>query len=241
MKAFIVKVLEFVAVIVGLVIGGFAAKNIGLESILRRKEKPVTLAMAEEGLVEDSIGMLAGDDIPRIETSQDWEDTWWDISCITVEPTEVVSTGIAVRHPWISPYFSSRRSGRRKRAEVSYAVLDVFNEYGEYYLLQLPDKSYIMAQIPIEYVWKLKLGQEVTLPIGKKHAANSQVLSRIRDLCEKYDVNTKEGIFYCINDQWNEEHSMLLLFARFGIAFVIMLIIGTILITIIHKVLRVKE
>lgn len=241
MKAFVVKVFEFIAVIVGLMIGGFAAKNIGLESILRGKEKPVSLAQAEEGLAEDSVGMLAGADIPRIENAQEWEDTWWDISCITLEPTDIVSTGIAARHTWVSPYWNSRKRGRRKRPEVYYAVCDVFNEYGEYVLLQLPDQSYIMAQIPVEYIWKIKLGQEVTLPIGIKHAANSQVLSRIRDLCKEYQVNTDEGIFYCFNDQWNEEHNMILLSIRFIIMFVIMFLFSTIFITILHKVFRMKE
>lgn len=241
MKAFIVKALEFIAVIIGLIVGGFFAKNIGLESILRGKEEAVTLTVAEESLMDDIIGLPAGDDIPRIETAQIWSDTWWDISCITVEPTNIIPTGIAVRHPWISSYRTSRRTGRRKRPDVTYAVLDPFDEYGEYYLLQLPDQSYILAQIPIDYVWKIKLGQKVTLPIGKKHAINNQVVNRIRALCEEYQVDMEEGIFYCINDQWNEEHHTLLLLIRFGIAFVTMLLVGTILITIVHKILKVKE
>lgn len=241
MKAYIVKALEFLAVIIGLLIGGFAAKNIGFESILRRKEEPVTLAKAEEGLVDDSIGMPAGDDIPRIENAQIWEDTWWDISCITIEPIGIIPTGVGVRHPWVSAYQNSRKRGNRKRPDISYMILDVFDEYGEYYLLQLPDKSYILAQIPIDYVWKIKLGQDITLPIGKKHAANNQILSRISELCDQYHVDTTEGVFYCINDEWNEKHSMMLGFARFGIGFVIMLVFGTIFITIIHKVFRVKD
>ncbi len=241
MKAFFVKVLEFVAVIIGLIAGGFLSKNIGLESILNKEKKTVTLAITEEHLIDDIIGMPAGNDIPRIENSQTWTDTWWDVSCVTVEPTKIISTGIAVRHPWVPAYRRSRRGGNRKRADVTYAVFDAFDEYSEYYLLQLPDKSYILAQIPVDYVWKIKLGQKVTLPIGKKHAANSQAVNRIRDLCEKYNVDTEEGVFYCINDQWNEEHRILSQFIRLGIAFITMLVVGTIIITIVHKIFRVKD
>lgn len=241
MKAFIVKILEFAAVIIGLIAGVFLSKNFGLESIIRGKEQAVTLAMTEEALIDDLIGMPAGSDIPRIETAQNWSDTWWDISCITVEPTQIISTGIAVRHPWVSPYRRSRRTGTRKRAEVTYAVLDAFDEYAEYYLLQLPDHSYILAQMPIDYVWKLKLGQKITLPVGKKHAVDRQAVSHIRDLCEKYHVDIEEGVFYCINDIWNEEHNMLLSIIRLVIAFGTMLILGTVLITIAHKILKVKD
>lgn len=241
MKAFIVKILEFVAVIIGIIVGGFLSKNLGLESILRGKEQAVTLAMAEETFTDNIIGMPAGRDIPRIESAQIWSDTWWDVSCITVEPTKIISTGIAVRHPWVSPYYRSRRTGTRKRADVTYSILDVFDEYAEYYLLQLPDKSYILAQMPVDYVWKIKLGQKVTLPIGKKHAVHNQAIARIRDLCEEYQVDIEEGVFYCISDEWNEEHHTLLSIIRLVIAFGTMLILGAILITIVHKLFKVKD
>ena len=241
MKRWVVKVFDFIAVIIGLLIGGFLSKNIGLESIMRMREDAVSLAETEEGISEDFIGLSAGDDIPRIENMQAWEDTWWDIRCITIEPISIVSTNIAVRHPWISPYRYSRRGGNRKRPDVTYAILDAFDEYGEYYLLQLPDESYILAQIPTDYAWKIKLGQKVTLPIGIKHAANRQVLSRIQDLCEKYQINTDEGIFYCINDQWNEAHHTLLSAIRLAIALVTIFIVGAVLITIFHKIFKVED
>lgn len=167
MKAFVVKVLDFVVVVIALIVAGFISKNIGLESILRAKEEPVTLAIAEEGLVDDSIGMPAGKDIPRIKDATTWEETWWDISLITIEPVGIIPTGIATRYPWVSSYQTSRKYRNRKRPDITYAALDFFNEYGEYYLLQLPDKSYILAQIPISDAWKIKLGKNVTLPIGK--------------------------------------------------------------------------
>ena len=73
MKKMIVKLLEFASVIIALVVGIFLAKNISVESILRGKEEPVSLAMTENGLPEDFIGMPAGDDIPRINDAQTWE------------------------------------------------------------------------------------------------------------------------------------------------------------------------
>ena len=74
MKKMLRKVLEFVSVIIALIIAVLVAKDLPLESLLRGKEEPVTLAMTEGGLPEDYIGMPAADDIPRIEDAESWED-----------------------------------------------------------------------------------------------------------------------------------------------------------------------
>lgn len=240
MKKWIVKVLEFAAVIIGLAVGIFVAKTISVESILRSKEEPVTLAMTEGGLPEDFIGMPAGDDIPRIEDAQTWEDTW-QTSYVTIEPIGIIPTGIGARYSWISAYTdSSRRGGPRKRADVSRMSLDFLGEYGEYFLLQLPDQSYILAQMPTSDARKLKAGKAVTLPIGRKSAVHRQVLANIQELCQEYEVNT-EGVFYCINDTWNSSHSMIVQLGFLGIAFGTMLVLGTILIMIIDKIFKVKD
>ena len=59
MKKKLAKALEFIAVVAALVCGVLVGRNIGVESILRGKEEPVTLAMTEGGLPEDYIGMPA--------------------------------------------------------------------------------------------------------------------------------------------------------------------------------------
>ena len=113
-------------------------------------------------------------------------------------------------------------------------------EYGEYFILQLPDQSYILAQLPKDVARKVKAGKEVTLPVGKKDGVHRQVLANIQDLCDEYNVNT-EGVFYCINDQWNQSHSMMVQLIRLGICLGTTLVLGTILIMIVDKVLKVKD
>lgn len=240
MKKTILKILEFAVVIAALVIAVFAAMNVGVESLLKGKEEAVTLAMTEEGFPEDYIGNPAGDDIPRIESAQMWEETW-QTSFVTVEPLAIVPTGIGARHPWVSAYTdSSRRGGPRKRADVTSMALDILGEYGEYYLIQLPDESYIMAQMPRDDARKLKAGGKVTLPVGRKTAAHSRVVARIEDLCREYDVDM-ENVFYCIDDQWNEGHSFIVQLMRLGIGAVITLVLGTVFITLLHKAFKVKD
>ena len=87
----IVKILEGAAVIVSLIVGAFLANTIDVESILRGKEEPVTAAMTEDGLQDDFIGLPAGDDIPRVASAEDWDDTW-AVSCVTIEPLDAIST-----------------------------------------------------------------------------------------------------------------------------------------------------
>lgn len=239
MKKKITKFFEFVAVIASLAVGVLVAEKLPLESMLRGKEEPVTLAMTEEGLQEDYVGMPAADDIPRIEDVESWEDTW-QTSCITVEPTEIISTGIGARHPWVDAYTSTRRGGQRYRPDVSDMAFDVLNEYGEYFLLQLPDQSYILAQISTDDARALKAGKKIVLPVGKKAGVYQQALRELEELCQKYDVNT-DGVFYCINDKWNEEHEFLVQLLRIGSVFLTALVLGGILITVIDKVMKQKD
>lgn len=240
MKKLVVKILEGAAVIAALIVGVFLMNTISVESMLRGREEPVTLAMTENGLQEDFIGLPAGDDIPRVATAEDWDDTW-ATSCVTIEPISIIPTGIGARYSWVPAYSNvGRRGGPRRKPDVSRTAFDVLGEYGEYFILQLPDQSYILAQLPRDDARKLKAGKEITLPVGKKGGVHRQVLANIQDLCDEYDVNT-EGVFYCINDNWNQSHSVMVQLIRIGIALLTTLVLGTILIMIVDKILKVKD
>jgi len=240
MKKKIRKILEFLVVVAALAVGVLVAGKLPIESLLRGKEEAVTLAMAEGGLPEDSVGMPAADDIPRIEDVESWEDTW-QTSYVTVEPEDIVSTGVGARHPWLSAYTSSgRRGGSRYRPDVSDMTLDVLNEYGEYFLIQLPDQSYILAQMSIDDARALMAGKKIALPIGRKASVYQQALDNMKDICREYDVNT-DGVFYCINDKWNEEHELIMQLLRIGSAILIMLVLGSIFIAVVDKLLKTED
>ncbi len=240
MKKMVVKVLEGTSVIVALIVGAFLMNTISVESLLRGKEEPVTLAMTEDGLQEDFIGLPAGDDIPRITSLEDWDNTW-AVSCVTIEPVSIIPTGIGARYSWVSAYTNaSRRGGARRKADVTRTSFDIMGEYGEYFILQLPDQSYILAQIPRDSAPQPKAGKSITLPIGKHDGVHGQVLANIQDLCDEYDVNT-EGVFYCINDKWNQSHSLMVPLIRIGIILGTALVLGTILIMIVDKIFKVKD
>lgn len=239
MKSKFAKFLEYAAIIIAIIIAVITVKNLNIESMLRGKEEPVTSAMTESLLSEDIIGMPAADDIPRIEDVQEWEDTW-QTSYVTIEPLSIIPTGYGTRHPWVSAYSTGRRGRIRNRPVVSEMAFDILDEYGEYFLVELPDGSYILAQMSADDAGKIKSGKQFALPIGHKSAANGTVLANISDLCEEYDVYT-DGVFYCINDAWNESHSLTIQLIRIGAGILTTLVLGTIFITIIDKIFKVKD
>lgn len=221
-------------------VGIYVGKTIGVESMLRKNLEPVTLAKTEEGLPEECIGRPAADDIPRIQDFAAWEEAW-DTSYITIEPKSIVASGVGVRYPWVSIYNRSRRGGQRRKPDVINTKFDIFNEYGEYYLVQLPDDSYVLAEISLEDARKVKAGKSVTLPVGRKMNSDSRVIPNIQELCEKYDVADTDKVFYCIDEQWNQKNNFKVLIIRFAIGAVVVLVLGTILITLVDKIFKVKD
>lgn len=240
MKNKFVKFLEYVFVIAALIIAVLVAKNLSVESMLRGKQEPVTLAMSKELLLNGSVGMPAGDDIPRIEDAQTWDDTW-TTSPVTIEPLDIIPTGYGTRHPWVSAYSTGRRGRVKSRPVVSSETLDILDEYGEYYLVELPDGFYILAQMSADDARKVKSGKSTSLPIGKKDSANGNVVHNISDLCEKYNVVDTDYLYYCINDEWNESHSILVQIIRIAAGILTALVLGTIFITVIDKIFKVKD
>ena len=236
----VAKAVEFIVVIIALVVGVYVGKTIGVESILRKGLEPVTLAKTEEGLPEECVGRPAADDIPRVEDMADWDEAW-DYDYITIEPKNIVGTGVGVRYPWVSIYTRSRRGGQRRKADVINTKFDFFNEYGEYYLVQLPDDSYVLAEISLEDARKIKAGKSVALPVGRKQNSDHRVIPNIQELCDQYEVADTEKVFYCIDEQWNQKNNFKVLMIRLAVGAVVVLVLGTILIMIVDKIFKVKD
>ena len=131
--------------------------------------------------------------------------------------------------------------GAGRKADVINTKFDIFNEYGEYYLVQLPDDSYVLAEVSLEEARKIKAGKSVALPVGRKQNADSRVLPNIQNICEEYGVADMEKIFYCIDDQWNQNNNFKVLMIRLAVGAVVVLALGTILIMVVDKIFKVKD
>lgn len=235
------KVLDIIICIFALVVAYLSARFIAVEALLCGSQPETTLAAAEEGYPDVCIGTPAAADIPRIETAAAWEDTW-ETSYVTIEPTDIICTGIGGRNPWVTEYRqrTTRRMRTIRRPVTTSIWLDYMGDYTEYCLIGLPDQTYILAQIPLEDIKKLKTGRDVTLPVGRRQRVNTQAQPALREICAKYDASV-ESEFYCINDAWLESHRYLVFFVRFILGVAIFFVVAVGLITGIYKLLKLEN
>lgn len=199
------------------------------ESLLRKKETPIVMTNISQDGADSFTGLPAGEDIPRLSGKVDFENMD-STSYVTAEPVGILPTGVYSLKTWVSPYISRTVNGRttktgKRKAEVIRSKLDIQEDYNQYYLLALPDHSYILAQISKSEAAAIRRGKHVTLPIGKKKALSSTARNYLMNICTEYDVSM-DGVLYTFDDAWYEEHKYQLFFIRFGVSIVIFLVLA---------------
>lgn len=101
--------------------------------------------------------------------------------------------------------------------EVLSSGFDFSGSYQPYYLLELPDHTYIVAQIPKETARAIENGERVTLPIGQKVSTTRAARNELSAVCAQYGADP-DNMFYAFNDKWQEEHQFIFFLLRFGAA-----------------------
>lgn len=209
------------SVLLSLVCASLLFLNWNPEALFRREETPVTRSDMEQDGAEDFTGSVAGEDIPRLMSAADFSEMISGLDYATAEPVGIVPTGVYSLKPWVSHYSTNTYKGRTttgsRRAEVSTSGLDILGNYNPYYLLELPDHSYILAQIPQMEADAIAEGESVTLPIGQKAGMTDAAWSRLAAVCGEYGADM-DGVFYAFDNEWQEEHHTTLLLLRFGAA-----------------------
>jgi len=210
-----------VSVLLSLVCASLLFLKWNPEALFKQEETPVTMNDIEQGGTQDFTGSAAGEDIPRLTGAADFSEILYDLDYVTAEPVGIVPTGVYSLKPWVSHYNTHTYKGRTttgsRRAEVSTSSLDIWGNYNQYYLLELPDHTYILAQIPQTEADTIAKGESVTLPIGQKVGMTDIARSRLAAVCEEYGADL-DGVFYAFDNEWQEEHHTTLLLLRFGAA-----------------------
>ena len=71
-----------------------------------------------------------------------------------MEPVGIVQTDVSSLKPWVARYnphtYHHRTTTGSRRAQVKASGFDLLGYYLQYYLLELPNHTYIVAQIPPE-------------------------------------------------------------------------------------------
>lgn len=85
--------------------------------------------------------------------------------------------------------------------------------YQEYYLVKLPDSTYVLAQFGGVFAGKIKKEEKITLPIGQRRTVPDKARQYLTDICREYGADTTY-MLYMVDDAWGRKRT--LLFFSFG-------------------------
>ena len=200
---------------------------------------PITLREIQQNPGTSFIGFSAGEDIPRLVGAEDFIEINFEIEYVTAEPVNIIATGVSSLKPWVSHYSTNTYKGRsttkRPLKEIRTSGLDLLGNYLPYYLLELPNRTYILAQFPEKFVKEIKKGEHITLPIGQKVGMTDMTRKYLSNICREYEVDMS-GVFYAFDNQWQGEHHTTLLLLRLGVASILWFVLAVSLIFVGEKV-----
>lgn len=238
------NIIPTASVLIALVCAALLFINWNPEALFQSDEPPVSISDIEQNSTADFTGSPASADIPRLNGAEDFAETNFEVEYVTVEPVGIVPTEVSSLKPWVSHYNTHTYRGRTttgsRREEVRTSGFDLLVNYLPYYLLELPDHTYILAQIPQESVKAIEQGESVTLPIGQKIGMTDTARNHLSDICEEYEADM-DGVFYAFDNEWQEEHHSALLLVRFGAAALLWFVLAVGLTLIGWKLFKSKE
>ena len=235
------KVKAWIAVIVGLVVGLFVFTHFSLEGFLWEGEQEETVSEKEleENPSETFIGRPASEDVKQITSKEEFENMTPSVETASASPKSIVSTGVYSLGKW-SDVYTKRRNGTswRRKSEVltSDFLAGLWGEYSQYYLIELEDGNYILAQMNACVAKEIAKGKETRLPVGHKIGFSQEAKNELTDICQEYGADT-QYVFYAIDDTWQEENSFLLFISRAAVAVVCFLVVAVVLLLLLGKIM----
>lgn len=237
------KAVEIILVVIGLLIGLRVFQKVDPEVFLKKQEAAPGMQEIEESYRGEYVGKPAGEDIPRISGSEEFEETLVE-PYITAEPKSVVATGIYGRKLWMDEYnrsYGGRKYNKGRRApEATDSTLMALDGYQEYYLIELSDGSYILAQFSETYRKKIEKGEVTELLIGQQKANRDSARKYLKEICDKYGASTTYTL-YMVDDAWEQEHRFSVFMIKFGIAAVVFFVFSVMAIMAADKVIHRNE
>jgi len=185
---------------------------------------------------------LAGEDTPRLSGREEFE-ALSGTDHVTAEPEGVVATGVYGLKPWVDPYKITRASmpngktvstGRRAPDATDNAVMAA-EHYQEFYLIRLPDQTYILAQFGRIYRERIEKGGAVTLPAGVKKPVSGEAQKYLKEICEAYGADSS-CVLYLVDDEWQQAHDAQFFMVRLGTAAVVFFAVGVPLFAFFSKI-----
>ena len=238
------KAIMIIVVVIALIIAFLFYQRFQPEVFMNKAGDPIGMADIQSDLTKSYTGKTAGEDIPHITSAEDLEQITGN-EYVTAVPKSIVKTGIYGLKPWVDPYeiTKGRTSGGRlystgrKAPEVTDVLTATAEYYREYYLIELEDSSYILAQFDSSYKNAIENGDTVTLPIGLKKTNSNETRRYLSEICSQYNADDTYTL-YMADDEWDEENNFTLIIIRLGAAAVLFFVLAVALMLASWKVFR---
>lgn len=232
------KIVDYSLIGLALVFSIFFFFLFDLEDILWKREErhPVSLQEIKEGEYRNHIGEKAGEGITMLKTKDDWDKVINEVDYVSVIPKSIVKTDVYSLAKWADHY--TRRSNgttSRKKAEVRQTIFDVYADYSPYYIIELEDGTCILAQMNRGIANRIKKGEKIELPLGKKIGFSSKAKELLKTACNKWDVDDKY-VLYTIDDEWEKEKANRIFIEKWAISFGLFLVLAVVLQLIVDKI-----
>ena len=227
-ESIVKKVVTGVIVVASLVIAVMFYCMFDFEEILWEKNKTETISkeQIESNRGTDHTGKKAGEGIPSIKTKAEWEDVLNQVDYVTVTPKSVVKTDVYSLAKWADHYTKPTKTTRsRRRAEVQKTKFDVSANYTPYYIIELEDGTHILCQMNRGIADKIKKGETVELPIGKKLGFLQKAKDLLEPICDEMGAST-DYVLYTIDNKWEEDNADMIFFVKVGVSVVFFFVLA---------------
>lgn len=227
-KEAVKKTLQYVIVFAIFAVALVVYLKLHPETWLKMIGNSVSVQELQESPQTDYTGYAAGDGIEPIQSIEEYN----EVLPITgnyavVTPTDIIDTNVYVRMPWAEADYSSNRKDKSVFSpQVSMSFLQESSySYCEYYLIGLPDGEYILALMDRKLASRLKKGEEITLPLGRKDGKTQSATKLLQPVLTQYHV-TDGYVLNTMNTALYEKNEFIVFAIRFGISVGVFLILA---------------
>lgn len=225
------KIINYGLIILSLFIGILFYFSFDIEEILWDKYEPksISIEQIKSDSTKDYTGLKAGENITTITNLENWDKVINDIDYVKVIPINIEKTNVYSLAKWVKHYTQKANgTSRRKLAETKKTAFDISANYSPYYIIKLEDGNHILAQMNRAIANKIKNGENIELPLGKKIGISQKAKNLLKPICDEKKVST-DYVLYTIDNNWQAENADKIFYTKLIIAFVLFIVLAVIL------------
>lgn len=225
------KIINYGLIILSLFIGILFYFSFDIEGILWNKYEPksISIEQIKSDSTKDYTGLKVGEGITTITDLENWDKVINDIDYVKVIPRNIEKTNVYSLAKWVKHYTQKANgTSRRKLAETKKTAFDISANYSPYYIIELEDGNHILAQMNRAIANKIKNGENIELPLGKKIGLSQKAKNLLKPICDEKKVST-DYVLYTIDNNWQAENADKIFYIKFVIAFVLFIVLAVIL------------